>query len=118
MSIWRTGKGFAAVSRTEFGIGAKYRRIPRHKPGKENSRLSLSSPGGKTKTLAHRVAHRVLNGANPQRILLLTFSRRPAAEMTRRAALILAEVRRESKKLAEAGHSKRLFSTKLRGEKP
>jgi DNA helicase II / ATP-dependent DNA helicase PcrA len=56
---------------------------------------------GKTKTLAHRVAHLVLNGADPQRILLLTFSRRAAAEMTRRAALILGEVRRKRQKLAE-----------------
>jgi DNA helicase-2/ATP-dependent DNA helicase PcrA len=31
---------------------------------------------GKTKTLAHRVAHLVVNGVDPQRILLLTFSRR------------------------------------------
>ncbi len=51
---------------------------------------------GKTKTLAHRVAHLVLNGADPQRILLLTFTRRAAAEMTRRAAKILGEARRAS----------------------
>jgi DNA helicase II / ATP-dependent DNA helicase PcrA len=49
---------------------------------------------GKTKTLAHRVAHLVLNGADPQRILLLTFTRRAASEMTRRAARILGEGRR------------------------
>ncbi|HUA78604.1 MAG TPA: UvrD-helicase domain-containing protein [Acetobacteraceae bacterium] len=46
---------------------------------------------GKTNTLAHRVAHLVLNGARPDRILLLTFSRRAAAEMTRRADRILGE---------------------------
>src|SRR5215469_15446966 len=57
---------------------------------------------GKTKTLAHRVAHLVLNGADPRRILLLTFSRRAAAEMTRRAALILGELRREGQRPAEA----------------
>src|SRR5437763_14973114 len=39
---------------------------------------------GKTKTLAHRVAHLIANGADPRRILLMTFSRRAAAEMTRR----------------------------------
>ena len=33
---------------------------------------------GKTKTLAHRVAHLVLSGAKPERILLLTFTRRAA----------------------------------------
>ena len=30
---------------------------------------------GKTNTLAHRVAHLILEGATPERILLLTFSR-------------------------------------------
>ncbi len=46
---------------------------------------------GKTNTLAHRVAHLVLEGAAPERILLLTFTRRAALEMTRRAARIVAE---------------------------
>ena len=45
---------------------------------------------GKTKTLAHRVAHLILNGADPRRILLLTFARRMAAEMTRRVEYICA----------------------------
>ena len=36
---------------------------------------------GKTDTLAHRVAHLVMQGADPHRILLLTFSRRAAFEM-------------------------------------
>ena len=45
---------------------------------------------GKTNTLAHRVAHLIVNGADPSRILLLTFSRRAAAEMERRAERIIA----------------------------
>ena len=45
---------------------------------------------GKTNTLAHRVAHLIVNGVNPSRILLLTFSRRAAAEMERRAERIIA----------------------------
>ncbi|HTX24604.1 MAG TPA: ATP-dependent helicase [Steroidobacteraceae bacterium] len=40
---------------------------------------------GKTDTLAHRVAHLVLHGVDPARILLLTFTRRAAIEMRRRA---------------------------------
>ena len=40
---------------------------------------------GKTNTLAHRVAHLILNGADPARILLLTFTRRAAHEMLSRA---------------------------------
>src|SRR5262249_50695254 len=47
---------------------------------------------GKTNTLAHRVAHLVINGIDPRRILLLTFSRRAAVEMARRVARIAAQV--------------------------
>jgi DNA helicase II / ATP-dependent DNA helicase PcrA len=43
---------------------------------------------GKTNTLAHRVANLVVKGADPRRILLLTFSRRAALEMTRRVTRI------------------------------
>jgi DNA helicase-2/ATP-dependent DNA helicase PcrA len=43
---------------------------------------------GKTKTLAHRVAHMVVKGMDPRRILLLTFSRRAAEEMTHRVKQI------------------------------
>ena len=46
---------------------------------------------GKTATIAHRVAHLVLEGVDPQRILLLTFSRRAASEMTRRAGRLVAK---------------------------
>ena len=47
---------------------------------------------GKTNTLAHRVAHLMLEGVSPQRILLLTFTRRAALEMTHRAQRIIATV--------------------------
>ncbi len=47
---------------------------------------------GKTNTLAHRVAHLVVKGADPRRILLMTFSRRAASEMTRRVERIVGEV--------------------------
>jgi DNA helicase-2/ATP-dependent DNA helicase PcrA len=47
---------------------------------------------GKTNTLAHRVAKLILAGADPQRILLLTFSRRAANEMGQRAADVLQRV--------------------------
>ncbi|MEZ5498375.1 MAG: ATP-dependent helicase [Steroidobacteraceae bacterium] len=40
---------------------------------------------GKTNTLAFRVAHLVLHGVDPARILMLTFTRRAALEMRRRA---------------------------------
>jgi DNA helicase-2/ATP-dependent DNA helicase PcrA len=47
---------------------------------------------GKTNTVAHRVAHLIVNGADPRRILLMTFSRRAAAEMVRRVAHIARQV--------------------------
>src|SRR5690348_4325822 len=40
---------------------------------------------GKTDTLAHRVAHLVIHGVDPARIMMLTFTRRAATEMRRRA---------------------------------
>lgn len=47
---------------------------------------------GKTNTLAHRVAHLIVNGADPRRILLMTFSRRAASEMGRRVERICRQV--------------------------
>jgi DNA helicase-2/ATP-dependent DNA helicase PcrA len=47
---------------------------------------------GKTNTLAHRVAHLIVNGADPRRILLMTFSRRAASEMAKRVERIARKV--------------------------
>jgi DNA helicase II / ATP-dependent DNA helicase PcrA len=46
---------------------------------------------GKTNTLAHRVAHLAMSGVDPARILMLTFTRRAAIEMKRRANDIMRE---------------------------
>ncbi len=54
---------------------------------------------GKTATLAHRVAWLIATGTDPGRILLLTFTRRAAAEMLRRVDQILE---RSSQKLGRA----------------
>ena len=52
--------------------------------------LILAGAGtGKTNALAHRVAHLIDTGADPHRILLLTFTRRAAAEMSSRAQAIV-----------------------------
>ena len=60
--------------------------------------LILAGAGtGKTNTLAHRAAHLVLNGVDPARILMLTFTRRAAQEMSRRTQAIVADT------LAERG---------------
>lgn len=57
---------------------------------------------GKTSTLAHRVAHVIAQGANPDAILLLTFSRRAADEMARRAERILRQLAADRPRLAGA----------------
>ncbi len=63
----------------EFGIG----------DGAAPPLLIIAGAGsGKTATLAHRVAHLLVNGADPRRILLMTFSRRAAGELTRRVEQI------------------------------
>src|SRR6202047_2792057 len=58
---------------------------------------------GKTNTLAHRVAHLIVKGADPRRILLMTFSRRAAAEMTRRAERIAAQALRDRANVMTGG---------------
>jgi DNA helicase-2/ATP-dependent DNA helicase PcrA len=49
---------------------------------------------GKTAALVHRVAWLIASGVDPSRILLLTFTRRAAAEMLRRADGVLRRLRR------------------------
>lgn len=60
--------------------------LPEKKGFKSSPLLIIAGAGtGKTDTLAHRVAHLVINGVDPGRILMLTFTRRSATEMRRRA---------------------------------
>ena len=78
-------------------LNAAQRRAASHGeplPGNKGLRagplLIIAGAGtGKTATLAHRVAHLVLHGVDPARIMLLTFSRRAAIEMRRRSLDIL-----------------------------
>ncbi len=64
--------------------------LPHQLPG---PLLIIAGAGtGKTTTLAHRVAHLVVRGADPKRVMLLTFTRRAAEVMTRRAQHIAAQV--------------------------
>jgi DNA helicase-2/ATP-dependent DNA helicase PcrA len=46
---------------------------------------------GKTRTLVHRVAHLIERGVRPERILLLTFTRRAAQEMLGRAERLVGK---------------------------
>ncbi|MEA3149134.1 MAG: ATP-dependent helicase UvrD/PcrA [Gammaproteobacteria bacterium] len=72
--------------------------------------LILAGAGtGKTDTLAHRAAHLVLNGVDPARILMLTFTRRAAQEMIRRTQKIVAEVLAERGKMGDRSVVSRLL---------
>ena len=53
---------------------------------------------GKTNTLAHRAAHLILNKVDPERILLMTFSRRSAKELVKRTKQIVHGKQKEKHK--------------------
>ncbi|HEY5517291.1 MAG TPA: ATP-dependent helicase [Coriobacteriia bacterium] len=70
----------------------------------ESPLLIVAGAGtGKTTTLAHRVAWHLSNGIDPRRILLLTFTRRAAQEMTRRVDGILRRLRGDGTRLPGGG---------------
>jgi DNA helicase-2/ATP-dependent DNA helicase PcrA len=80
------------------GLNPAQRRAVAYGIGTENTTtppllIAAGAGTGKTKTLAHRVARLILGGADPRRLLLLTFTRRAALEMTRRAQQILGASR-------------------------
>jgi DNA helicase-2/ATP-dependent DNA helicase PcrA len=74
-------------------LNPEQRRAVEHGVGAPDDRPLLVIAGagsGKTNTLAHRVAHLIVNDVDPRRLLLMTFSRRAAAEMERRVQRIVA----------------------------
>src|SRR5438445_855332 len=75
-------------------LNAEQRLAVEHGDGKVAAPLLViaGAGSGKTNTLAHRVAHIIVKGADPRRILLMTFSRRAAAEMAKRVERIAGEV--------------------------
>lgn len=79
------------------GLNKEQRRAAEHgvyceSATKSPPMLVIAGAGsGKTKTLAHRVAHLVVTGIDPNRILLLTFTRRAAEEMIQRVKRITAK---------------------------
>ena len=81
------GLNLAQRAAVIFGIDAEGGPVP-------PLLIAAGAGTGKTKTLAHRVAQLILGGADPRRLLLLTFTRRAALEMTRRSQQILAASRR------------------------
>lgn len=76
-------------------LNPKQRRAVEYGTGEALPRALLIIAGagsGKSNTLAHRVAHLIVHGADPRRILLMTFSRRTASEMSRRVERITVQV--------------------------
>jgi DNA helicase II / ATP-dependent DNA helicase PcrA len=74
-------------------LNPEQRRAVEHTIQNAQPLLIIAGAGtGKTKTLAHRVAHLIVQGVDPRRIMLLTFSRRAAEEMIRRVRGIASEV--------------------------
>ena len=77
-------------------LNAEQRLAVEHGLGEEADARALliiaGAGSGKTNTLAYRVARLILQQADPQRLLLLTFSRRAAIEMERRVAGVLTQV--------------------------
>lgn len=72
-------------------LNPEQRRAVEHGVDNPSPLLIIAGAGsGKTNTLAHRVAHLIVEGADPRRMLLLTFSRRAASEMSRRVERIAA----------------------------
>ncbi len=69
-------------------LNAEQRAAVEH--GLEPLLVIAGAGSGKTKTLSCRVAHLVAQGADPSRILLLTFSRRAASEMIARVGKVMA----------------------------
>ncbi len=80
----------------------------------ESPLLIIAGAGtGKTTTLAHRVAWQVASGIDPSRILLLTFTRRAAAEMLRRVEAILLNLKPEV--LKDPSFAQRAAIRRIRG---
>src|SRR5690348_4400549 len=74
-------------------LNAEQRRAVEHDGPDARPLLVIAGAGsGKTNTLAHRVAHLIVRGADPRRILLMTFSRRAASEMSKRVERIARKV--------------------------
>ena len=84
------------------GLNDEQRRAACHDDG---PLLIIAGAGtGKTTTLVHRVAQLIVRGAHPSRILLLTFTRRAAAEMLRRVDQLLQRVHCDSSDVGPKPH--------------
>ena len=70
-------------------LNPEQRRAASH--GLEPLLIIAGAGTGKTTTLVHRVAHLIDSGLSPQRIMLLTFTRRAATMMTERTRRLVGD---------------------------
>lgn len=83
--------GHCAIDQVLADLNPQQREAVRHAEG---PLLIVAGAGtGKTATLVHRVAWLIASGVDPGRILLVTFTRRAAAEMLRRVDAVLQRLR-------------------------
>lgn len=95
-----------------FDLNPQQQEAASHRDG---PLLLIAGAGtGKTRTLVHRVAWLVERGVDPRRILLLTFTRRAAAEMLRRVDGLLRIMGTES---ASTGKSQKQLIADTRSRK-
>lgn len=71
------------------GLNPEQRAAAEH--GDSPLLIIAGAGSGKTTTLVHRVAHLIASGVDPQRILLLTFTRRAAQMMTERTRKLVGD---------------------------
>src|ERR1700685_1486883 len=76
-------------------LNAAQREVATHDGGA--LRVLAGAGTGKTTTLSARVAWLLANGTPPERILLLTFTRRAARQMLDRTRAMLATQRRDGR---------------------
>jgi DNA helicase-2/ATP-dependent DNA helicase PcrA len=76
-----------------YSLNPQQRKAAQH--GRDPLLIIAGAGTGKTETLSHRVAHLIRKGVHPARICLLTFTRRAAAELLRRADAVLRRSTRE-----------------------
>lgn len=98
----RSGEQAPSLNPAQLAAATYGSRPSNDRPLQSGPLLIIAGAGtGKTQTLSHRAAHLILNGVDPNRILLLTFSRRAAEEMTRRAeSIVRSQLKAESKSSA------------------
>jgi len=86
-------------------LNVEQRAAVEHGDGQVSAPLLViaGAGSGKTNMLAHRVAHLIVKGADPRRIMLMTFSRRAATEMSKRVERICAKVMGEKSHVLTEG---------------